>query len=130
MPDFPDRAQRCFRKRRSAARSQPTIGMAISALNTAHCRVAFNRQFSNGLMLKGAYTWSHAIDYADNDGWQGVSYNWDPAFQRNRATAGFDQRQVFQLGWVYELPFGPGKKFLNSGSLASKILGGWQFSGD
>jgi len=50
-------------------------------------------------------------------------------FQRNRASAGFDQRHVFQLGWVYELPFGPGKKFLNSGNLASKIVGGWQFSG-
>ena len=32
-------------------------------------QVAFNRQFSKGLMLKGAYTWSHAIDYADDDGW-------------------------------------------------------------
>jgi Carboxypeptidase regulatory-like domain/TonB dependent receptor len=91
-------------------------------------QVAFNRQFSNGLMLKGAYTWSHAIDYADDDGWQGVDWNWAPVFQRNRASAGFDQRHVFQLGWVYELPLGPGKKFVNSG-IASKIVGGWQFSG-
>ena len=79
-------------------------------------------------MLKGAYTWSHAIDYTDDDGWAGVDWNWGPVFQRNRASAGFDQRQVFQLGWVYELPFGPGKKFINSG-VASKIAGGWQFSG-
>jgi hypothetical protein len=91
-------------------------------------QVAFNRQFSNGLMLKGAYTYSHAIDYTDNDGWTGVNYNWGPAFQRNRQSAGFDQRHVFQLGWVYELPFGPGKKFVNSG-IASKVAGGWHFSG-
>ncbi len=32
-------------------------------------QVAFNRQFSQGLMLKGAYTWSHAIDFTDDDGW-------------------------------------------------------------
>ena len=32
-------------------------------------QVAFNRQFSKGLLLKGAYTWSHAIDYTDDDGW-------------------------------------------------------------
>ncbi len=69
-------------------------------------QVAFNKQFSSGLMLKGAYTWSHAIDYADDDGWQGTDWNWGPVFQRNRASAGFDQRQVFQLGWVYDLPFG------------------------
>ena len=30
---------------------------------------------------------------------------------------------------VYELPFGPGKKFLNGGGLGGKFLGGWQISG-
>ena len=50
-------------------------------------------------------------------------------FQRNRATAGFNRAQVFQLGWVYELPFGKGKAYLNSGGLVSKVIGGWQFSG-
>ncbi len=91
-------------------------------------QVAFNRQFTNGLMLKGAYTWSHAIDYTDDDGWASVGWNWAPVFQRNRASAGFDHRHIFQLGWVYELPFGTGKRFVNSG-MASKIVGGWQFSG-
>jgi len=90
-------------------------------------QVAFNRQFSKGLMLKGAYTWSHAIDYADDDGWQGMAF-YGNQFQRNRATAGFDRQQVFQLGWVYELPFGKGKAYLNDG-LVGKIIGGWQFSG-
>ncbi len=91
-------------------------------------QVSFNKQFSHGLMLKGAYTWSHAIDYSDDDGWSGVNWNWAPAFQRNRASAGFDRRQVFQLGWVYDLPFGPGKKYVSTG-IASRILGGWEFSG-
>jgi hypothetical protein len=91
-------------------------------------QVSANRQFSNGLMLKGAYTWSHAIDYADDDGWTGVDWNYAPDFQRNRASAGFDRRHVFTLGWVYDLPFGPGKKYVNTG-IASKVLGGWQFSG-
>jgi hypothetical protein len=91
-------------------------------------QAAFNRQFANGLMLKGSYTWAHAINYADNDGWTGVNWNWNPVFQRNRASAGYDQRHTFQLGWVYSLPFGPGKKYLNSG-IGSKVLEGWQFSG-
>jgi hypothetical protein len=91
-------------------------------------QVAFTKQFANGLMFKGAYTWSHAIDYADDDGWTGVNWNWAPVFQRNRASAGFDHRHVFTLGWVYDLPFGPGKKYVSTG-IASKILGGWQFSG-
>ena len=91
-------------------------------------QVAFNRQFSKGLLLKGAYTWSHAIDFTDDDGWAEMAW-YGSQFPRNRATAGFDRTQVFQLGWVYELPVGKGKAFLNGGGVASKVLGGWQFSG-
>jgi hypothetical protein len=90
-------------------------------------QVAFNRQFSKGLMIKGAYTWSHAIDYTDDDGWAEMDW-YGSQFSRNRATAGFDRTQVFQLGWVYQLPVGKGKAFVNSG-IAATILGGWQFSG-
>ncbi len=61
-------------------------------------QVTFNRQFSNGLMLKGAYTWSHAIDYADDDGWTGVNWNWAPVFQRNRASAGFRPSACLPIG--------------------------------
>jgi hypothetical protein len=91
-------------------------------------QVAINRSFSKGLMLKGAYTYSHAIDYTDDDGWASVGWNDPTQFQRNRATAGFNRTHVFQLGWVYDLPFGKGKPYLISG-LASKIVGGWEFSG-
>ncbi len=90
-------------------------------------QVAFNRQFSKGLMLKGAYTWSHAIDFTDDDGWAEMQW-YGSQFPRNRATAGFDRTQVFQLGWVYELPFGKGKPYVNTG-IVSKIIGDWQFSG-
>jgi hypothetical protein len=91
-------------------------------------QIAVNRSFSKGLLLKGAYTWSHAIDYTDDDGWASVGWNDPNVFQRNRATAGFDRTHVFQLGWVYELPFGKGKPYASSGIL-SQIIGGWQFSG-
>lgn len=91
-------------------------------------QVAVNRQFSNGLLVKGAYTYSHAIDYTDDDGWAGVGWNWAPVFQRNRATAGFDRTHILQMGWVYELPFGKGKMLAKSG-VASTVLGGWQVNG-
>src|SRR5262249_3693319 len=47
---------------------------------------------------------------------------------RNRAVAGFDRTQVFQIGWGYELPFGAGKKMANQG-VAKYVLGGWQVNG-
>jgi hypothetical protein len=79
-------------------------------------------------MLKGAYTWSHAIDFTDDDGWAEMDW-YGSQFPRNRATAGFDRAQVFQLGWVYDLPIGKGKMFLNGGGVGSKVLGGWQLAG-
>jgi len=91
-------------------------------------QVALNRRFSKGLLVKGAYTWSKAIDMTDDDGWASVSWNAPQLFYRNRALAGFDRKHVFQIGWVYELPFGAGKKFGNTG-VAKYAIGGWQVNG-
>jgi hypothetical protein len=91
-------------------------------------QTSLNKRFSGGLLIKGAYTWSKAMNMTDDDGWAGVSWNWGPAFRRNYAPAGYDRRHIFQLGWVYELPFGKGKAWVNSGP-ASYIIGNWQVNG-
>jgi len=40
-----------------------------------------------------------------------------------------DQTHVLTMAGVYELPFGPGRKFLNHGGLAMKnLVGGWEIS--
>jgi hypothetical protein len=91
-------------------------------------QLTINRQVAGGLTLKGAYTYSAAINYTDDDGWAGVNFNYLPHFDRNRARAAYDQPHIFQLGWVYELPFGPGKPHLQSG-VGRVILGDWQFNG-
>jgi len=91
-------------------------------------QVAVNRSFAQGLLIKGAYTYSKAIDYTDADGWAAVGWNWAPVFQRNRADAGFDRRQVLQLGWVYELPLGQGKMLAQTG-IAKMLFGGWNVNG-
>jgi hypothetical protein len=37
---------------------------------------------------------------------------------------------AFKFNWVYELPFGQGRKWLsNSGGLMERIVGGWEFDG-
>src|SRR5206468_9445646 len=78
---------------------------------------------------KSAYTWSKAINWTDDDGWTGApSFNWGPAQYRNRAVAGYNRAQMFTLGGVYELPFGPGKSWANHG-FSSYLMGGWQTNG-
>lgn len=87
------------------------------------------KPFGNGILLQGAYTYSKAINYTDEDGWATVLWNWEPVLDRNRARAGYDRTHVFQIAGVYELPFGRGKNWLNSG-VASWIAGNWQINGN
>ncbi|QQS47969.1 MAG: TonB-dependent receptor [Acidobacteriota bacterium] len=92
-------------------------------------QVAVNRRYSSGLFIKGAYTWSKAINYFDDSGWAGL-----PLFRagsdigRNRGLAGYDIPHNVQVGAAYELPFGDGKTWMTDG-VASAIFGGWTLSG-
>lgn len=92
-------------------------------------QVAFNRPAAEGLLLKGAYTYSKAINWTDEDGWTGtINWNWQPVFHRNRAKAGYDIPHILQMGFVYELPVGKGKKYAPSG-MVRWLLGDWQVNG-
>jgi hypothetical protein len=92
-------------------------------------QVSINRQFSHGLMVKGAYTYSRAIDLTDDDGWASLTWNDPNVLRRNRAPAGFNTPHIFQLAYVYELPLGKGKQWAGGGGVATKVLSGWQISG-
>jgi Carboxypeptidase regulatory-like domain len=79
------------------------------------------RRAVGSLQLTASYTYSHAIDDASSagDGSFVDSYN----LAANRASSNFDQRHVFSLSYIYDLPF-----FKGSG-LTHTLLGGWQWSG-
>jgi hypothetical protein len=72
------------------------------------------------------YTFSKAINYADNDA--NPRIQWMPDAQRNRGPAGYDRAHNFQTYWVVDAPFGKGKKWANDG-MAGKLFGGWQLNG-
>ena len=90
-------------------------------------QVAVNRRFSGGLFIKGAYTWSKAINMTDDTGWAGLTFNSPSQRARNRALAGYDIPHNFNIGTAYELPFGKGKKWASDGAVAS-VVGGWSLS--
>jgi Carboxypeptidase regulatory-like domain/TonB-dependent Receptor Plug Domain len=79
------------------------------------------RRNVGSLQLSAAYTYSHSIDDASSasDASFVDSYN----LAANRASSNFDQRHVFSLSYIYDLPF-----FKGSG-LTHTLLGGWQWSG-
>jgi outer membrane receptor protein involved in Fe transport len=72
------------------------------------------------------YTWSKAINYADNDANPRIQYM--PEAERNRGLAGYDRSYNVQLYGVYDLPFGKDQRWVTSG-FAKHILEGWQLNG-
>ncbi len=88
------------------------------------------RYLTHGWLVSGNYMWSHAI----NDGSLGSGVEDD--FPENvscraceRASSDEDARQSFSASTVYQLPFGPGRAYLNGHGPLSAILGGWELSG-
>ncbi len=87
-------------------------------------QVAVNRPFKAGLLLKGAYTLSKAMNETDDDGWVGLSWNQPSQLSRNYALAGYDRTHNFQMGFLYDLPFAKG-----SSNAAGMIVRDWQLNG-
>ncbi len=84
------------------------------------------RRLSANSMLGLSYTFSRAINYADNSD-SGLLWNHEPEWERNRARADFDRPHNLQIYGVYELPFGRGRKWASEG-LGALIAGGWQLN--
>jgi hypothetical protein len=90
--------------------------------------LSLERRFSQGLSFQARYTWSHSI----NDGSVGGGESNGPenvnCLECDKGPSIFDVRHNVTVDAVYELPFGPGKTFLNSPGVLGKVIGGWQFS--
>jgi outer membrane receptor protein involved in Fe transport len=87
-------------------------------------QMAVNRPFKNGLLLKGAYTFSKALNETDDDGWVGLTWSQPSQLHRNYARAGFDRPHMLQMAFVYEVPFGR-----DSSNPLAIVAKNWQISG-
>jgi hypothetical protein len=90
------------------------------------------RRFRNGLNILASYTFSKTLTDADSafPGLTGFNSNVFGAqnpynIKGEKALSYQDIPHTFVLSYLYELPVGPGKKYLSHG-VASKVLGGWQ----
>ena len=93
-------------------------------------QLTVNRQFSRGLFVKGAYTFGKAINFADaaTAGAGSLSFHTPDQARRNRAPANFDRTHILQLSAVYELPFGPGKRWASRNGALSAVVRDWQIN--
>lgn len=89
------------------------------------------RRFKSGLGFRIAYTWSTSIDNSGELLGGGASGGFSQDSRNLRAWRGrsdFDVPQRIIGSYIYDLPFGKGRKFATHGFLA-QVLGGFSLSG-
>jgi len=89
-----------------------------------------DRRFADGLLFQSSFTFAKLIDNVTERFASGGSGGFINPYdlRRSRAVSDQDISRRWVSNFVYELPFGHGKKLLSSG-IASWILGNWQASG-
>jgi len=95
-------------------------------------QISLQKRTGSGLTLLLAYTLSKTFSNTDTSftdaNTRGLNqFNPDGEW----SVARDDRTHVLSISQVYELPFGPGKKYLNhQGTLMKNLVGGWQISGN
>jgi hypothetical protein len=98
-----------------------------SILNAGSVRV--RKRMSKGLGISATYVFSKSIDDASSIGGGGEVVVQNPFnLPGDRGLSSFNQAQKFTGNWIYEVPFGDGRRFVTTGPM-SHVLGGWQWSG-
>lgn len=104
---------------------------SIGRSNYNSLQVALRRSFRSGLALTAAYTWAKAIDVACSGffGSEACSVQNEYALNNDRSVSAFNIPQNLVVSWVYEVPFGRGKRLSTNNNVIDYIIGGWQFNG-
>src|SRR6185437_9551932 len=110
----------------------------IGSVSYNGMQASLQKRFSQGLTFLLSYTFSKTIgDVDSNSGPSAGAENaifagsffqdyYNPKAQRSVTSS--DVPHVVALSYTYELPVGPGKRFLNHKGAVSKIVGGWSIS--
>jgi Carboxypeptidase regulatory-like domain len=94
-------------------------------------QVEVRRRFSNGLLFQGSYQYGKALSNAFVSSSSVFS---QPRTLRNpqldRDYSPWDVRHALKFDYIYELPFGPGRRFLTSSNpIVRGVVGNWQIGG-
>jgi hypothetical protein len=110
-----------------------TISDTESIGNAAYnsLQFSFEQRLTHGLFFGGNYVWSHALNNSGGDGGADGAVPQDPTNRRaDWGSASNDATNRVNVFGTYELPFGPGRNFLNKDSLLERyVVSGWQVNG-
>jgi hypothetical protein len=93
-------------------------------------QLSAQRYFSKGLSVLFNYTLSKSLDDGTGSGWQAGVDTWQIAAspRANYGLSSNDETHLVSGSFVYELPFGAGKPFLDKRGLVNGLIGGWELS--
>jgi hypothetical protein len=109
-------------------------GRANAAYDSLQAKL--EKRYSMGVIGTVAYTWSHNRDNSsglfgspgDQRGNVGGPLN-TLNLNADRSDSALDHRHTFVASFLWDLPFGKGKKYGGSSSeMADKVIGGWQWN--
>jgi hypothetical protein len=111
-------------------RTAETILVApIGDTNYHAMQARVSRRFNNGFSFNANYTLSRSEGLAGaSNSDQQPRVRIPELYDLNRSVSDFDRTHVFNARGIWELPFGTGRRWLNSGGLVSAIAGGWQLN--
>ena len=132
---------RYFAGQYSSMQTQSSIG--TTSYNSG--QVIMRHPMSHGLQADVSYTYSKSIDLgsdaerAGGGAYSPASFTGYTTFSqildathpgKNRAVSDYDVRHMLTADWVYDLPFGRGRRFFSGASgLVDTLVGGWQLTG-
>jgi hypothetical protein len=99
---------------------QPFGGSTYNGL-----QAQLSRTSAKNLSMGIIYTFAKAMDVSDNSLLSGLTYAYPTYYYLNWALAGYDRNYNFQWWNSYNLPFGKGQPFVNSG-VVGYLVGGWK----
>ncbi|MDQ3713454.1 MAG: TonB-dependent receptor [Acidobacteriota bacterium] len=115
-------------------RANPFIGPGDILSNGGRYRynalqAEIRRRFTQGLSFQANYTFQKTLTDIQGD----QQTRFDPILDNAQpnleyARADYDRTHTVNINALYELPFGKGKRFLNSGGLSNAIFGGFQLT--
>jgi hypothetical protein len=95
-------------------------------------QLKLQKRFSEGSSFLISYAAAKNITNAASSSGFSFDHGRPPDTEKRQlewAVAEHDIPQYLVASFVYELPFGPGKRFANKAGAAGKVIGGWQIAG-
>lgn len=94
-------------------------------------QVEVRRRMSAGMSIQGSYVFAKSLaNGPTNSNTSSAQPNTLRNLSLDKVPSGFDLRHALKANYIYELPFGPGKRFMASGNaFKRKAVEGWGLAG-